>query len=81
MPAEFDLKAEQEKEVKSILFHKEKQTRLDNIYPTQSDNMVIKEHQIKTCKDEFNRFVTKTYQEKYVEKPKTVFETCQLRDP
>ena len=76
LPDDLDLQVEQEKEVKAILFHKEKQTKLDNIYPKSCENITFKESQIKVCKEEFERFINKTYQEKYVEKPKTVFEIC-----
>ena len=42
---------------------------------------MIQEHQIKRCKEEFEHFITKTYYDKYVQKQKTVFELCQVRDP
>ena len=44
MSENFDVKEEQEKEVKAILYHKERQTKLDDIYPTQADNIAIKEY-------------------------------------
>ena len=61
MPEDLDLKVEQEKEVKAILFHKQKQSTLGDIYPKSCENISFKESQVKVCKEEFERFINKTY--------------------